>query len=177
VGKGLLAGIELWFLVEYKLINGRPSAGKSLAGSAEPQKIPPQSFTLVREPDARLEMAAWRLRIPRGKQTSCGLRGLHVAFVHPEYIGVVVRVLEAHYGDVPSERDLRDEIHLYGTDAAALDLVGIERVHDPVHVAAVVHVVVHVEVAVVRLLGAQYPRFYFGAQNVHHLGERVLARK
>ena len=35
VGKGLLAGIELWFLVEYKLINGGPSAGKSLAGSAE----------------------------------------------------------------------------------------------------------------------------------------------
>ena len=100
---------------------------------------------------------------------------LQAVGVHPEDIRVVVRVLEAHDGDLAPERHLRDVVHLYGTDASAPEFVGVERVHDPIYIAAVVHVVVHVEVAVLRLLGAQHAGLDLRVEDVHHLGQRVLA--
>ena len=72
---------------------------------------------LATEADARLEVA---LRLVVG--------------VHAEDVGVVVRVLEAHDVDLGAQRNLRDIVHLYGTDATVLDFVHVERVHDPVHV-------------------------------------------
>ena len=115
-------------------------------------------WPLIREADASLEVA---------------LR--HVVGVHPENVGVVVRVLEPHDVHLAAQRNLRDVVYLYRADSSGLEFVGIERVHDPVHVAAMVHVVVHVEVAVFRHFGTHDFGLDLRVQNVHHLGERVLA--
>ena len=86
---------------------------------------------LVRESDSRLKMAL-----------------CHVVAVHPENIGVMVRVFESHDIHFSAQRNLSDVIYLYRTDSSASEFFGIERICYPIHVAAMVHVLVHVQVAV-----------------------------
>ena len=118
----------------------------------------PTSFRLVRKSNSRLEMA---------------LR--HVVGVHPEKVGVVIRVLEPHDIHFPAERNLRDVIYLYRTDTSRLDFLRVQCVHHPFHIATVVHVLVHVKVAILcRFLGDDL-RFQLRIQNIHHFRERVLA--
>ena len=66
---------------------------------------------------------------------------------------------------------------MYGTDAPVLDFFFAEHVGDPIYISAVVHVLVHVQVAVVGGLLLHHGGGDTRAQNVHHLGQGVLARK
>ena len=77
-----------------------------------------------------------------------GGRALFHVGVHPEEYGVVVRVLESDDVDVGTERYLLYKVQLDGTDSAFLEFLLRKAVDNPVHVAAVVHVVVDVKVAV-----------------------------
>ena len=99
----------------------------------------------------------------------------HVFGVHPEEIGVVVRVLETHDVHFAAQRNLGNVVYLYRTDAPRLELDCVQRVHHPIDVAAMVHVIVHVEVAVLGDFRAYDPWLDLRVQNVHHLGERVFA--
>ena len=64
---------------------------------------------------------------------------------------------------------------MYGAYAPVLNLFLAEYVSDPVHIAAVVHVAVHVQVAVVSFFLADYHGVDLWVQNVHHLGQSVFA--
>ena len=68
--------------------------------------------------------------------------------VHAEKDCMVVGILESDDVYVGAERDLVYEVQLERTDSAFLDFLLGKAVHDPVHVAAVVNMVVDVEVAV-----------------------------
>ena len=98
----------------------------------------------------------------------------HVVGVHSENIGVMVRVLEPYDVHLAAKRNLRDVVYLYRADSSSLEFVGVERVHDPIDIAAMVHVVVHVEVAVFRHFGTHDLGLDLRVEYVHHLGERVL---
>ena len=73
----------------------------------------------------------------------------HVGGVHAKDVGVVVGVLEAHQVHLLAQGNLLDVVHLYGTDAPVPDFFFAEHVGNPVYVTAVVHVLVHVQVAIV----------------------------
>ena len=68
--------------------------------------------------------------------------------VHSEEYRMVVRILKADDVDVGAEWNLLYKIQLDGTDSAILEFLLRKAVDNPVHVAAVVHVVVDVKVAV-----------------------------
>ena len=94
------------------------------------------SESLPAETDSRLEVAAVR-----------GRTLFHVG-VHSEEYGVVVGVLEADDVHVRAERDLVHKVQLQRTYAPFLDFLLRKTVHDPVDIAAVVYMVVYIEVAV-----------------------------
>lgn len=79
--------------------------------------------------------------------TVCRRAFFHVG-VHSEKYGVVVRILEPDDVDVGTERNLLDKIQLDGTYPAFFEFLFRKAVDNPVHIAAMVHVVVDVEVAV-----------------------------
>ena len=68
--------------------------------------------------------------------------------VHAEEYGVVVRILKADDVHVRAERHLVYKVQLQRTDAAFLDFFFAQAIENPFHVAAMVHMVIQIQVAI-----------------------------